>query len=55
MATTNLTSAELPAADVSLDGKNDRTRDGFQIAAGFMRAGFSARQASAPEEGNRGQ
>ena len=45
------------ARDVPATNLNVRSRDGFQMAAGWMRAGYlrPGRRLKAPEEGNRGQ
>jgi len=46
-----------PIADKVILVGNDRCRDGFQMAAGWMRAGLArpGRRLKAPGEGNRGQ
>ena len=45
------------ARDIFAIGVNSRSRDGFQMAAGWMRAGLArpGRRLKAPGEGNRGQ
>jgi len=49
--------APLLIADETILARNVRSRDGFQMAAGWMRAGYlrPGRRLKAPEEGNRGQ
>ena len=49
--------AQLPEGDILAGNDNYRSRDGFQMAVGWMRADFARpdRRLKAPEEGKRGQ